>query len=268
MKKKTTLPTAELEHITPEIARAMLNANQNNRKLTPAIVDRYARILEAGEWKVNGETVKQDVNGELKDGQHRLAAIEKTGIAADLFVVRGLALDVFDTIDTGKARTSADALFSSGVESNATLVAAIANLAIKIETGTVRINRYIEPHAVRQWVLDHPEVQESASLVKKLPFLGYSPVLGLVHYRAVKGDKAKAEKFFQALETGEGLKRGDPAYALREMLIKNKRDRGLHKADVLAMALKAWNAYINEQALHILRRPLKKGKDAGLAYAL
>lgn len=262
--KKSATPTVEIVTITPEVAKALLERNTNNRKLTPSIVNRYARILQAGEWKLNGDTIRIDNKGDVLDGQHRLAASVQTGIPFETLVVTGINRDTFDTIDTGKARTSADALFSSGMTGNAPLVASIANLGIKLETNTLRINRYIEPHVVREWVKKHPEVLEAATFVKTIPFLGFGPVLGLVYMIAGAANKEKAASFFLGLTSGENLAKGDPVYALREMLLKNKRNRGLHKADVLGMALKAWNAHVNDKQLHILR---KSSTDFATAYA-
>lgn len=250
--------TVKSRHITAVIAAQMLEKNHSNRKLNPQIVARYARIMSNGRWiNNNGETIKIDNEGGLIDGQHRLSACVLSGVAFDTFVVEGVETSVFDTIDTGKGRTGADALYASGVTSNSTLVASIANLAIKLETESLRTNRYIEPHTVRQWVIDHPEVNEAAEMVVKLKFLGFGPVLGLTYLIAHKIDAEKAKEFFDQLLTGENLSKGDPALTLRETLIKHKSDRGYHKADVLAMALTAWKSYQMVKQLPVLKRNMK-----------
>ncbi|MCH8863018.1 MAG: hypothetical protein IID51_10965, partial [Proteobacteria bacterium] len=52
---------------------------------------------------------RQDA-GWIIDGQHRLAAIEVTGLSAWMVVVRGVDLRVFTTLNDGSSRTMGDAL--------------------------------------------------------------------------------------------------------------------------------------------------------------
>lgn len=252
--------TVRRRTITPDLAAEMLAKNRSNRKINQQIVQRYARTMESGGWLLNGETIKFDREGFMFDGQHRLSACVLTGKPFEAFVAEGLDREAFDTVDTGKGRTSADALYASGNTSNAPLVASIANLAIKMETNSLRLNRYIEPHRVREWVAEHsPSVIEAAERVRKMNFLGFSPVLGLVYMIASEKDAAKADVFFNQLETGENLAKGDPSLTLRETLIKHKSDRSYHKADVLSMAFAAWNAFQMAKSLPVLKRNMGQG---------
>lgn len=262
-------PKMTIMTITPAKAKELLDKNPANRRLTQSIVNRYATSMSKEQWKFNGETIKIDVDGKVLDGQHRLAAQVLSGVTLKFFVISGLPRDVFDTLDIGKPRSSGDALYASGIRVNAPVVAAIANLAIKAETDSLKNNRYIEPHAVREWVENHPEVQEAATEARKMSvILGFAPVLGLVYLLAHKVDASAANSFFKSVYTGENIGRGDPAYALREALIRHKSDRAMHKATVLSMMLRAWNAYQSEEKLTVLKRPKSTAVPNGYAYAL
>lgn len=270
MKSETlTQPKMNVMQIGPTKAKELLDANPANRRLTQSIVNRYAKSMSENKWKFNGETIKTDVDGKVLDGQHRLAAIVQSGVTLRFFVVSNLPREVFDTLDTGKARSSGDALYASGIKTNAPVVAAIANLALKMETDSLKNNRYIEPHAVREWVEKHPGIEVAATEARRMStILGFAPVLGLVYMLAHQIDADAADSFFKSIYTGELIGRGDPAYALREALIRHKSDRAMHKATVLSMVLRAWNAYKSEEKLTVLKKPKSTAVPNGYAYAL
>ena len=50
--------------------------------------------MKAGKWCLNGEAIEFDTNGKLKNGQHRLRAVIKSGVAIDCVVVRGVDPDI------------------------------------------------------------------------------------------------------------------------------------------------------------------------------
>lgn len=51
-------PTVEAVDVTPELAETWLARNPNNRNLRKAVVDSYARDMQAGRWALNGGTLK------------------------------------------------------------------------------------------------------------------------------------------------------------------------------------------------------------------
>lgn len=104
-----------VEFITPEIAIRYLAGNENNRKVSPGVVKQYCESVKRGEWRLNGESIKFDTDGNLLDGQHRLYAIIKAGIGVRTLVTRGLDREVFVTIDIGKKRTASDCLGMIGI---------------------------------------------------------------------------------------------------------------------------------------------------------
>ena len=69
--------------ITPEYAKELLDYNKKNRSLSKATVDRYAEDMRKDNWQQNGEAIKIDWDGNLIDGQHRLAACVKSGVSFD-----------------------------------------------------------------------------------------------------------------------------------------------------------------------------------------
>lgn len=122
-------PTVEIIDVTPAMAKAWLAKNPNNRNIRQPVVTSYARDILAGNWMLNGETIKFDTAGRLIDGQHRLSAVIVADTTVGMVVIRGVDADVMDTVDVGAKRTYADALRLQG-EDNTTTLAAVVRRAV------------------------------------------------------------------------------------------------------------------------------------------
>ena len=107
--------TIKKERITPEIATQILATNiDRNRPVNVSRVGMYEHDMLTGKWVDNGETIKIDSEGRLVDGQHRLRAIERSGVPLWLWVARGVSPDAFETVDVGLTRTPRQLFNMSG----------------------------------------------------------------------------------------------------------------------------------------------------------
>tara|TARA_R110000824_G_C15134490_1_gene669371 strand:- start:61 stop:888 length:828 start_codon:yes stop_codon:yes gene_type:complete len=104
---------AEIKLITPEFAKELLKMNVGNRRLK-SIKNAYVGQMLNGEWKENGEPIIVDVNGFIKDGQHRLNAVIEAKHSYLCPIIYDVHPDVMDTIDTGTNRTMSDILQLNG----------------------------------------------------------------------------------------------------------------------------------------------------------
>jgi len=104
---------AEIKLITPELATELLKMNVGNRRLKN-IKNAYVGQMLNGEWKENGEPIIIDINGFIKDGQHRLNAVIESGHSYKCPVIYDVNPDVMDTIDTGTNRSLGDVLQLNG----------------------------------------------------------------------------------------------------------------------------------------------------------
>lgn len=100
--------SAVVEEITPAIAEAYLQHNKNNRHANMAQVKYYAEQIKKGNWKLNGEPICFDENGNLTNGQHRLMACVMAGIPFYCLVVRNTEEGSAATYDQGKKRSAGD----------------------------------------------------------------------------------------------------------------------------------------------------------------
>lgn len=93
-----------VEKIGPKKAKEYMKKNVNNPRGTNSLsrshVERLADDMKAGLWQNNGEAIVFDEDGFLKNGQHRLAAIIKSGVTIEVAVIRGVGRDVTIWDDT------------------------------------------------------------------------------------------------------------------------------------------------------------------------
>lgn len=101
--------TATLEYITPDIASKYLAKNfDRNRNRKPTWIERLVLTMQQGEFKTTHQGIAFDESGDLVDGQNRLHAISRSGIAQWLWVVRGVRREDVIAVDRGVMRSLSD----------------------------------------------------------------------------------------------------------------------------------------------------------------
>jgi hypothetical protein len=83
---KQTMINFVLMQITPEIAKAFLAGNTDNRKLASRTVEVLARDMVNGCWRVTHQCIAISESGLLIDGQHRLSAVVSSGKTVPMYV--------------------------------------------------------------------------------------------------------------------------------------------------------------------------------------
>ena len=95
-------PTVTRVLVTPAMAMDWLdNANTSNRKVSDAHVQRLARDMTSGEWKLTHEGIAFDPSGILLDGQHRLWAVVMSETSVEMHVWRNVTREALMAIDGG-----------------------------------------------------------------------------------------------------------------------------------------------------------------------
>lgn len=245
----------KVETITPAIATDWLAKSRGNRTLYNAVIDRYVRAITEDRWMVNGEAIKFDIAGRLNDGHHRLTAVIKAGKSVQSFVIRDIAIDAFDSLDTGKVRRAADVLSGAGRE-NARALAATLQFLWNLDHGKLTYPLQASPQEIRQTLNAHPQAESSTSRCLRAYPIMSTPILGFVHCLAVEaGQEEKADKFVAAIIEGIGLERQNPARLLREQCLQSKgRGRGkISRTELVALTIKAYSYFAAGLPLKILR---------------
>lgn len=238
---------SELATITPDIARHLLEYNEDNRRVKKALVDQIAKDITNGFWQVNGEAIIVAKDGSLNDGQHRLNAIVQANSPVQTIIIFGVERESRYTVDMGAARTSADFLGMNNVPYN-TLASAVANLHISYRRGFYSImygsDRPTKQELLAEYHRYKKEIQPACKFIMGHKFLNAngSQAMGLAWILLHRVNFAAAEEFFYGLATGEDLQRGSPILALRNRIIETKKDR-LRAWQKLEMILRYWNAW-------------------------
>lgn len=255
--------------ITPRMAKKWLLKNRANRPLSQARVEYYADMMRRGQWELNGDTIRFDEDGNLIDGQHRLAACILCNTSFVSYVVTDLPKSAFDTIDQGKSRSHGDVLAAAGEKHYTTLAGA---LAILLRLKDPNFNIYKKnPKDLKALLGKHPGLRACVEVSRAN---GASKVLrptvgGALRYVFGLADKARADLFFDRLVSGESLTKDMPEYVLRQVLLT----RPIHGAKLslfatTALTVKAWNAALTKDPLKMLKLnpgepfPLIKGAPA------
>jgi hypothetical protein len=121
---------SEIMTVTPKIANEWLVQNTCNRRVRPNKVSRFSRLIENGLWHTTHQGVAFYEDMTLCDGQHRLLAIVKSGVAVKIMVTYGLPKDVNPGIDNQvTARTMADAMSFMGhtIDRNTSAILRVLN---------------------------------------------------------------------------------------------------------------------------------------------
>lgn len=233
----------ELVEVSPEMAEQILERNDRNRGIAGQVVDKYARDMRAGNWALNGQTIKIGKSGRLLDGQHRLSACIKAEVPFKAIVVRGLDEEVFDTFDLGAARSLSSILGDRGEINTALLAGTLRKVwLVEMEVATAKT---VQP-SVNE-LLDalerHPSIRESVKLGRKLKEIGPPSQLCALHYWCGRVDKERADDFFERLFDGANLMSGNPILPVRDSLLKDKYNskRTMPDAERMALVIKAWN---------------------------
>jgi len=247
--------------ITPDLAREWTGLNTRNRPVRYTKVAQYARDMKAGNWMLNGETVKIAADGTILDGQHRLYACIQADIPFETVIIRGLPPEAQDTIDTGMARKFADQLALRG-EVNTPLLGAIARWALrwlrgaKMSGATDQDPTHEEMFALLE---ADPRIREACAwaVAVKGRFRSVNgSVWGMAWLLLHGSDHLAAEVFLEKCLTGEACPAGHPALAFRSR-IWNAREAGerLTTYEQLAYLIIAWNAFKEDRPLKLLKFP-------------
>lgn len=228
-----------IETVTPEKAQAYLLTNVNNqRKLHPKHVSRYAGDILAGNWQVNGGTIVFSTTGKLLDGQHRLAAVMLAQRSINVIVVRGVDEQSFVTIDSGRPRNGSDLFAIQGEKYPSMLHSGVVHW-LRYHRGSLGDNRAFSSILIDTTLNENPGLRDSTGIVSHFPPKNFPrALLVFIDYAGKKVDAIKTEKFMDNLKTGIGLEAGDPVLQLRERYMGY---RTLNRKEIAAITIKALN---------------------------
>lgn len=272
---------AEVMEITPEMAREWMERHReaveasrtanggrarDNRPVRWNDVAAYARDMKAGNWSLNGETVKRASNGTIPDGQHRLYACMQAEVPFRSLVVTGVEPEAQDTIDTGSRRKLSDQLVI-GNEKNAVVLASVTRWSLRwlhgVRGGTAAGGSGAAFSPTNAEMLAYlevtPRLRDAATWAaharqhfKSVRASAYAMAWMLFHGT----DELSAQVFLDGIVDGADLPSGHPALAFRARMV-NAAVTGerLNESEQLALLVLAWNAFREDRLLGSMQLP-------------
>lgn len=247
----------EVVEVTPEMATEWLKKNLNNRNTRGRVVSQYAADMLAGRWRLNGDAIRFNGNGELLDGQHRLLACVEAGCSFMTVIIKGLSSAEKVTFDAGIKRKFSDILKWRG-ERNPNQLAASLRAAWTYETYPNPAGLTTPPshQQLLEFLNANPDIRASVDVglhvrrILKVPPTSIS----LVHLYGHRVAAEDAADFFEKLSVGAGIQEGSPILALRRYLELRALERVKPKTEYFtALVIKAFNLYRSGEEVELLR---------------
>lgn len=259
MSNPTNTISSVVETITPAMARVYLGLNVKNRRKKDHRITRYARDIAAGNWKLTGEAIKFDRDGNLVDGQNRLYAVIEANAPAQFLVVRGLDPETMEVLDSGAPRSAADALTLHGY-GNGKDVAAVCHSHkmwasggfIHAMTGTNAGAARMTNAEIIEYADAHPDLVGIAPQARKIATqlrFPSGPVAVVLHETiALAGEQAYS--FFDRIAEMQGGGAGDPVSTLlKRATAEANRGGRILPGTAMFLLIRSWNAFITGERL-------------------
>lgn len=253
--------------ISPKRAAAWLEKSgaRTQRSLSQRRVEKIAHAISEGQWRMTHQAIALNAKEEVLDGQHRLHAIVRAGRTVEALVAFDTPDETFEVIDSGAARSTADAVKIAGYSSPNVAAATVRSLLTYNQiAGTTDEWRVAHGRTTTTDVLDYlagPDgdlvyaaLQRGARVANSLSRYGLTTALStsalilMTHPTAI-GESSQAE-FWERLSDGVMLDSYSPILAMRRWCVA---DTGYHRIAnrdrrqvTIAIALKS----INDWALH------------------
>jgi hypothetical protein len=247
------------ETITPTKAKKILaETNVDNRSMRRTVVERYARDMANGNWRLTSDPIKFDADGRLIDGQHRLQACVEAGKSFKTAVAYGVEVIAKEAMDTGLRRTFADVLQWRG-ETSSTALAAAIRMGYRWQNNHVfgaQFGAFSHAEGL-EWYSLNPSIRKTLSLSMrlrahhKIP----PPATSAFLHRINLIDPEQADAFIAQIDIGDGLQQKDPVFALRSWLrgqMAKQAQARLGADFYLAVMIKTWNYWAQGQELEIV----------------
>lgn len=257
--KPPSKSSAFLVYITLELAIEWLKHNTENRPASRVDILRIARAIRAGEWKINGETLKFDMDGVLRDGQTRLRAIIDAGIGVWSWVIFDLepGAEMFRSID-GVRKRYLGHLLAIEHHKNYNQLASAAALVYRLDPTIAPEPGGFTPAVGIILIEERPEIIDSVAAmigwnVRRTWSVSHAAAL---HFLMRRVDPDLADAYWEGIATGVISNKRSPQMVVRDMMLENKHasgDRKMNPRYIQAIAIRGWNKFVKGRTCIRLR---------------
>lgn len=258
--------TSELVLVSPRMATDELEIHNNmNREIRASDVDALARKMENNEWADNGETVTYDTKGEIVNGQHRYAAVVKSGKPQWLWIIRGVKPEARPTVDDNRRRSFADDLTMNGIARGRDLEAITRKIiAWNRYGGLGRSNqrRLMRDDIARVFSTYANDMNVAYDIAGEYPRIPMTRANKAFLYWLLRqhADEKLIRQFFSVLSIGSQFDKDLVVTRLRDKMLEDRAVTGTaHKGQLaprhLWFTIRVWNAWITGEKLGKFQTP-------------
>lgn len=238
--------------MTPEKAKIILDAQPQQRPINRVTLAEITSDIANGRWRRTHQGIAFDEDGLLSDGQHRLRGCFEAGFPIEVLASFNEPRELFTTYDVGTRRGMKTHLFLAGLVKDPIIAGSVAPALTFIWA----YDRGFNPTYARArdgWNFDiaratlaaHPAVVGMVETLGRKRHAAFprgetAALFTLMH----EADPAKAAIFIHQSMSGENIKAGDPAYALRENAGRPKA-----RNEMSYRIARAWNAFYEGRSL-------------------
>ena len=245
--------------VTPQMAQRWLENNISNRTIRMANVSRLALEIMEGRWICDPSLppVAFDTSGRLLNGQHRLHAVVRSGVAVQMYVATNVSPSVMSVMDQGVSRQAGDVFkIKHGLTNPKDVAAAVTAWYRWKHFPDLVWQSHMIPSAqvlVDIYEQDVDDWSEAVMLGNRLhkPTRMIKAAVAAVAFRVnttSKSDPSVWFDFVNGLATGENLRKGDPRLALRSWALNVTSKWGGNQWAVVGLTA-GWNAYVDGRSL-------------------
>lgn len=258
----------EVMDVTPSQAQQWLSHNQENRYLSPIGVKRYAEQMRRGQWQLTHQGIAIDSEGNLLDGQHRLAAIVESGCTIKMMVTQNVPRETFMYVDNGKKRAAAQLLpkhlgnVSSLASAARYLLVVEGRAGVMTQTNNVMYDCYWS-NAPTPAILDcvarwEAELVIAADIASKVY---QSTGITKGAHTAVLAQMLRSDYAYQVPEWSKGLIYGaglspkDARLTLRDKFLRmsgNRDYQSVHRGMAYGLIVKSANLFVQNKPSQVL----------------
>ncbi len=244
----------EVRRITPQDAAEMLTRVAGSSHVDKSTLEAFELDMRGKRWLLNGAPIILSADHKVLDGRTRLHACVRSGTYFETLVISGINQSSFETIDAVRKRTLADVL-SIRSEIHGRPLGAALRIIWSYQAGIAPgAGKAPGTTALLAVLEQHPEIRDSViPALRAMPLLPHGCGIAL-HYLASKVNSTKADQFLAQLGEPISADPCDPVFQLRNSLDGLREKGGARKqAYMLAIAIKAWNAFFRGRSIKHLR---------------
>lgn len=266
-KRPTPSMSPTPEKWTWQMAEEALAKNTTNRHLRDADVHKYARLMKDKLWgapnakaghRASPGPLIFDWDGNLIDGQHRLHAQVSSKSTQYWYVLRDVPPETQHNIDTGIARTAADALKFAGYQ-NYIVLSSVARWSWLLEQGQASSGRIkVSNDEIKDMVDRHQDLQHSAAMgaYARGGFVTVNPTpMGAAHWWIAQfNDHQEADLFLDRFVHMNREPDGSAILALIKRFTQSReKSEHIQTRIQIAMIVRTWN--LDVERAYVQRLP-------------